>query len=85
MGTVLEARIWNRREALQARFPTLAFHYFHNVSTDTYTIRVMPADPNDDGLLSVRRGKVGAQYHEEAIDPANFPSDGFIARCCLIA
>lgn len=26
-----------------------------------------------------------SELWEEAVDPANFPSDGFIARCCLIA
>lgn len=77
--------MWIKRQELEARFPTLAFHYFYDYAGDVATVRVMPADPADNGLLSSKRGKLGGQMYEETIDPADFPTEGFIARCCLIA
>ena len=77
---VVEIIAW--RSSLESQFPTLAFHFFRNFLDDNeIVVRVMRRDKNGSYTPAARRG----EWYEEAIDPANFPSDGFIARCCLIA
>lgn len=73
------------RTELEARFPTLAFHFFQRAGAGAKIVRVARRDMRYDNIHP-HYAEVGAQFYEETIeDWSDWPTDGFIARCCLIA
>ena len=84
-GEISEARAF-----LNAKFPSLAFHFFGVVGQpDKIAVRVMPAsNHHHTGFPDwpyAKRGLVGGQQLWEVCDCKSFPDEAFLIKCMLIA
>lgn len=73
------------RQELEARFPTLVFHFFKNVERIGMTVRIARRRATDE-LNTGGYAVIGGQMYEEEIESwVNFPDEVFLAKCMLIA